>query len=280
MKIRSRLAIAALRAARRRRPGDGSEARLRGGQLVGFLQRRTPTVGRRRVRTGASAATGRPPGTLRGPQLPRQGPGPRSSTVTSKWMVVQTHERASNSRSPPTGFASSSSDGPRTPDQLTPNSLVEVTGVNAGSENVVIADHLDIYEADAQRLVTPTVHEPLLRQQPDPRLRTRQKDHDQFSSTILRRDEEYGIPNRMHIVGNPPFQARPLRLRRQRDQLDGDPVRRERDDRHPGHARLERLRPSKGDVAYIVADGTGSAKPQRRHDGALQDSLPLRQFSN
>ncbi len=75
--------------------------------------------------------------------------------VTPKWIVVQDE----NGRQFPVAADAIKQFLVRWPsgvDQLTKGSLVEATGVNAGS-NVVVADHMDVYEEDAQKLVTPDV---------------------------------------------------------------------------------------------------------------------------
>jgi hypothetical protein len=91
------------------------------------------------------------------PQLgmPIRGTWAEVINVTSKWMVVQNeagqqfpiatdHVRQFLIRWPlPTSA-------------ITPQSMLEVTGVDAGS-NVIVSDHLDVYENEAQSLVSPTV---------------------------------------------------------------------------------------------------------------------------
>ena len=211
-------------------------------------------------------------GTLRGPQLPRQGTWAEVINVTSKWIVVQDEE----GRQFPIAADAIKQFLIRWPsgvDQLNNGSLVEATGVNAGS-NVVVADHLDIYEADAQRLVSPNVTNLFGANRT---LATQEEDRDQFSTSYYVSDEEAAIPNRINIVGHP-TQASPLQIRV--NATNWMTV-------QPGGNGMTVTQVTlgsnsfarKGDVAYIVADGTA----QRSVNVAmmvLYKTIPLRQFSN
>ncbi len=211
-------------------------------------------------------------GTLRGPQLPRQGTWAEVINATPKWIVVQDDA----GRQYPIAADSIKQFLIRWPsgvDQLNAGSLVEATGVNAGS-NVVVADHLDIYEADAQRLVTPNVTNLFGANRT---LASLDEDRDQLSTSYYVSDEESAIPNRMNIVGNP-TQAVPLMIRV--NQTNAITI-------QPGGGGMTVTQVTlgsnsfarKGDVAYIVADGTA----QRGINVAmlvLYKTIPLRQFTN
>ncbi len=212
-------------------------------------------------------------GTLRGPQLPRQGSWAEVINVTSKWIVVQDEQ----GRQYPIASDAIKQFLIRWPsgvDQLTNASLVEATGVNAGS-NVVVADHLDIYEADAQRLVTPNVTNLFGANRT---LASLDEDRsNQFDVNYYVSDQEAAIPNRINIVGNP-TQASPLQIRV--NATNWMTI-------QPGNGGMTVTQVTlgsnsfarKGDIAYIVAD---SSAPRSVNVSmlVLYKTIPLRQFSN
>jgi hypothetical protein len=87
--------------------------------------------------------------------MPIQGTWAEVISVTSKWMVVQNESRQQ--------FPIASDRvrqflirWPLSSSQITPQSMLEVAGQNGGS-NVLITDHIDVFENGAQNLVSPTV---------------------------------------------------------------------------------------------------------------------------
>jgi len=75
-----------------------------------------------------------------------------------------------------------------------------VTGPDAGM-NTIIADHIDHYEADAQNLVSPTVQTIFGNNRTFSPFDLAQQNS--FQAVYWLTSEEYSMPNRMHIVGNP-----------------------------------------------------------------------------
>ena len=91
------------------------------------------------------------------PQLgmPPRGTWAEVVYVTSKWMVVQ-NESGQQFPIAADRVRQFLIRWPLPSSSITPRSMVEVTGANDGS-NVLITDHIDVYENDAQSLVSPTV---------------------------------------------------------------------------------------------------------------------------
>ena len=172
---------------------------VRAGALVGFFSPH-PSVdpdGKWTIQPGGVEVTGVQP----------QGAWAEVITASSRWLVVQTQEgqqfpiAADRIRQFLVRWPSSV-------DQLTANSLVEVTGPE-GLQNTVIADHIDHYEAGAQNLVSPTVQSFYGNNRTISPFELGQKDT--FSIVYFLTPEEYNIPNRVHIVA-PPLQKAPLQL--------------------------------------------------------------------
>ena len=74
--------------------------------------------------------------------------------ATSRWIIVQNQE---GQQFPIAGdrIRQFLVRWPSAVSDLTPNSMVEATGLHTG-EGMLMVDHIDIYEADAQNLVSPT----------------------------------------------------------------------------------------------------------------------------
>jgi hypothetical protein len=92
------------------------------------------------------------------PQLgiPPRGTWAEVINVTAKWLVVQ-NEAGQQFPIGSDRVRQFLIRWPLSTSQITPQSMLEVTGSNDGS-NVIITDHLDVYENDAQSLVSPTVN--------------------------------------------------------------------------------------------------------------------------
>ena len=130
-------------------------------------------------------------------RLPPQGTWAQVINVTSKWMVVQ------NQAGQQFPIASDRVRQflirwPHSTDRLTPQSVVEVFGPNAGS-NTIIADHVDVFESDAQNLVSPTASDTsVFNWSINP------IDVDQMNTygvQFYMTPEEYSRPARSHVVG-------------------------------------------------------------------------------
>ncbi|WP_435016436.1 hypothetical protein TA3x_004002 [Tundrisphaera sp. TA3] len=135
------------------------------------------------------------------PDAMQQAPGEWGEiiTATPKWLVVQ-NERGQQFPIPVENIRQFLVRWPSSPDLLTPQSLIEVNGFGV-QNNTMVAEHIDVYEADARSLVTPTY----------------QSSHG-FNRTITGFDidqmrvegitnfwtpQEWMTPNQMHVVGNP-----------------------------------------------------------------------------
>ena len=130
--------------------------------------------------------------------IPPQGTWAEVINVTPKWMVIQ------NQLGQQFPIASDRVRQflirwPSSTGQLTPRSVIEVAGPNAGS-NTIIADHIDVFEEDAQGLVSPVVNDiygfgrtinPL-----------DVNDVNTYGIQLYMTPEEYSMPNRLHVVGN------------------------------------------------------------------------------
>ncbi len=138
-------------------------------------------------------------GSLRPPQPTPQGYWAEVISATSRWIVVQDDK----GRQFPIASDSIKQFFVRWPSsisQLTTASMVEATGVDGGS-NTVIADHLDIYEADAQNLVTPNVQNLYGNNRT---LASIDEDHNgQVDVAYSVSPAEATIPNRVNLVGRP-----------------------------------------------------------------------------
>jgi hypothetical protein len=137
-------------------------------------------------------------GGLQQVRLPPQGVWTEVISVTQKWMVVQ------NQLGQQFPIAADRVRlflirWPTSTDQLSPQSMIEVTGPDAGS-NVVIADHIDIYEGDAQSLVSPAVNNLYGYNRTLSAYDVDQQNT--YGVVYWMSPEEYAIPSRMHIVGH------------------------------------------------------------------------------
>ena len=137
-------------------------------------------------------------GGLQQTRIPPQGVWAEVINVTPKWLVVQ------NQLGQQFPIASDRVRQflirwPYSTDQLTLGSMIEVTGPEAGS-NVIIADHIDVYERDAQSLVTPTVSNLYGYNRTLSAFDTDQQNS--YGVVYWMSPEEYAIPSRMHVVGN------------------------------------------------------------------------------
>jgi hypothetical protein len=148
--------------------------------------------------SGADAYWNSNKGGLQDVRLPPQGIWAEIINVTPRWMVVQNNlgQQFPISTDRIRQFLVR---WPSSPAMLSPNSMVEVTGPEAGS-NVVIADHIDQYEADAQSLVSPAVNNLYGLNRTLSAFDVDQMNT--FGTVYWMTPEEYAMPSRMHIVGN------------------------------------------------------------------------------
>lgn len=212
-------------------------------------------------------------GTLGGPRVPRQGNWAEVINVTPKWIVLQDE----NGRQYPVAADAIKQFLVRWPsgvDQLTKGSLVEATGVNAGS-NVVVADHMDVYEEDAQKLVTPDVTNLFGANRTLAGLEEDHANQDQVSYYVT--DEEAAIPNRMNVVGRP-VGINPVQLQVNGTNwvtLQGGPAGMTVTQVTLGSNSFAR----KGDVVYLISDGLAS-RTLNVAMMVLYKKIPFRMFGN
>jgi hypothetical protein len=137
-------------------------------------------------------------GGLQQVRIPPQGFWAEIITVTPKWMVVQ-NEIGQQFPIASDRVGQFLIRWPYSTNELTPASMIEVTGPEAGS-NVIIADHIDVYEAEAQSLVSPAVNNLYGYNRTVSAFDTDQQNS--YGVVYWMSPEEYAIPSRMHIVGN------------------------------------------------------------------------------
>ena len=136
-------------------------------------------------------------GGLQQVRIPPRGVWTEVISVTPRWMVVQ-NELGQQFPIASDRVRQFLIRWPSSTDQFTPQSMIEVTGPDAGS-NFVIADHLDVYEADAQNLVSPAVNNLYGYNRVLSSFDVDQQNT--YGVVYWMSPEEYAIPNRLHIVG-------------------------------------------------------------------------------
>jgi len=87
--------------------------------------------------------------------MPPRGTWAEIINVTPKWMVVQ-NEAGQQYPIAANQVHQFMVRWPMPAADILPQSMIEVTGTNVGS-NIIVTDHVDVYEDAAQSLVTPTV---------------------------------------------------------------------------------------------------------------------------
>jgi len=137
-------------------------------------------------------------GGLQQVRLPPQGVWAEIITVTPKWMVIQ-NQLGQQFPIEANRVRQFLIRWPYSTNQLTPASVIEVTGPEAGS-NVIITDHIDVYEGDAQSLVSPAVNNLYGYNRTVSAFDTDQQNT--YGVVYWMSPEEYAIPSRMHVVGN------------------------------------------------------------------------------
>ena len=130
-------------------------------------------------------------------RIPPQGTWAQIINVSSKWMVVQ------NQLGQQFPIASDRVRQflirwPHSTDRLTPQSVIELFGPNAGS-NTIIADHIDVYEGDAQNLVSPTASDASVFNWSLNPIDVNQMNT--YGVQFYMTPEEYNRPARSHVVG-------------------------------------------------------------------------------
>jgi hypothetical protein len=131
-------------------------------------------------------------------RVPQQGTWAEIISATPRWLVIQNQAGQQ--------FPISSDRvreflvrWPTSVDQLTNNSMIEVTGPEAGS-NTILADHVDVYEADAQNLVSP-IAQSLIGNNRSLPTGTDAVLLNTYGTGYWLTPEEYNMPWRMHLVG-------------------------------------------------------------------------------
>jgi len=89
------------------------------------------------------------------PQLPPQGAWGEVIMANAKWLVIQ-NQQGQQFPIAMQGVTQFLIRWPTNANALTPNSIIEAIGADAGS-NMLSTDHVDVYEGAAQTLVTPTL---------------------------------------------------------------------------------------------------------------------------
>ncbi len=139
-------------------------------------------------------------GAVQAPRIPPQGLWAQVISATSKWIVIQNEEGQQ--------FPIASERvrrffirWPSSVDQLTPGSMVEATGPEGGS-NSILADHFDVYEGDAQSLVTPTIQSSYGSNRPLTAYDLAQQ-NSSFGVFYWTSPDTFSMPAQLHVVGNP-----------------------------------------------------------------------------
>ena len=96
-----------------------------------------------------------PVGLMAPPQMPAQGEWLQVLTVTDRWLVLE-NERGQQFPVSADAVGTFAMRWPTSVDRLDEACLVEITGLDLGS-NRVGADHADVYRGAARNLVTPTI---------------------------------------------------------------------------------------------------------------------------
>jgi hypothetical protein len=136
-------------------------------------------------------------GGLQQTRIPPQGVWAEVINITPRWMVIQNQLGQQFPIEAPSA-GQMLIRWPSTVDALTNQSVIEVTGPEAGS-NVIIADHIDIYEGSAQNLVSPAVNNLYGYNRTLSAFDVDQQNS--YGVVYWMTPEEYAIPSRMHIVG-------------------------------------------------------------------------------
>ncbi len=89
-------------------------------------------------------------------RMPAQGTWAEVINVSSRWMVIQ-NEQGQQFPIASDRVRQFMIRWPMPTAAITNRSMLEVSGADAGS-NVIVADHVDVFEDDAQALVTPSVN--------------------------------------------------------------------------------------------------------------------------
>jgi hypothetical protein len=143
-------------------------------------------------------------------RVPPQGGWAEVLTVTPKWLVIQTQ----SGQQFPVAFAGTQLfviRWPTTLDKVAPGALVEATGVDAGT-NQVITDHIDVYEGTANQLgVAPTIQTIIGMNRILSMYDNDQ--HNVYGQDMYRflTPDEINMPRKLHVVG-PILDLNPLRL--------------------------------------------------------------------
>ncbi len=137
-------------------------------------------------------------GGLQQTRLPPQGIWAEIISVNNPWIVIQ-NQAGQEFPIAADQIRQFLIRWPSTTNALTNRSVIEVTGPEAGS-NVVIADHLDVYEGADQSLVSPAVNNLYGFNRTLSAFDTDQQNT--YGVVYWMTPEEYAIPSRMHLVGN------------------------------------------------------------------------------
>lgn len=141
------------------------------------------------------------------PYLPPQGDWAEVIMADRKWVVLQNAQ----GQQFPLSYDSIRQfyvRWPATVDSAAPNALVEVTGVDIGT-NQMRADHIDLYENEARGLVSPTFLRLVGYNRVYSAIDVEQEQT--YGIYFPMMPSEYAVPRRIHVVG-PILAQNPLRL--------------------------------------------------------------------
>lgn len=167
------------------------------------------SASRAEAQVNASAPLGPFQSGVNQPMFPPGGGWARVLTSTDKWLVLVNEDNQQF----PVAYDSTGlfvMRWPISPVALTPADLIEVTGVNLGT-NQVAADHVDVYRGQARSLVQPTYQNIIgYNRVLTPFDIERQNNLGINLQYMMMPGEEF-LPPRLHVVG-PPINASPLQI--------------------------------------------------------------------
>lgn len=144
---------------------------------------------------------------MQNPRFPPAGDWAEVLTVTSKWVVLQ-NEKGQQFPVSLDAINEFVIRWPIDPAHITPNAIVETTGIDLGS-NQIRTDHVDVFEGSARAMVRPTYQQIIgFDRRPTAFDIQNQTTYGVMIPLLPGEDQ---IPNRLHVAG-PPIGLDPLRI--------------------------------------------------------------------
>jgi hypothetical protein len=134
------------------------------------------------------------------PAFTGQGEWLQVLTVTDNWLVLQ-NEQGQQFPVSLDAVRLFAMRWPSSPERISPADLVEVTGLDLGS-NRISTDHVDIYKGAARALVTPTIQQIVGYNRVLTFFDIERQNTLGFNYQYLLTPEELRMPYRLHIVSN------------------------------------------------------------------------------